>query len=55
MKLPEPLRLAIVLHDYQGLGHEEIAALTGVHHAAARKRYSRALAALARLLKDSLG
>ena len=55
MKLPEPLRLAIVLHDYQGLGHEEIAALTGIHHAAARKRYSRGLAALARMLKDSLG
>jgi len=53
-KLPEPLRVAIVLHDYQGMGHEEVAALTGVHHAAARKRYSRALAALARLLKDPL-
>ena len=55
LKLPEPLRVAIVLHDYQGMGHEEIAAATGIHHAAARKRYSRALAALARLLKDSLG
>ena len=55
LKLPEPLRAAIVLHDYQGMGHDEIAAATGIHHAAARKRYSRALAALARLLKDSLG
>ncbi len=55
LKLPEPLRVAILLHDYQGLGHDEIAALTGVNHTAARKRYSRALAALARLLKDSLG
>ena len=54
-RLPEPLRVAIVMHDYQGLGHDEIAAITGVHHAAARKRYSRALAALARLLEDSLG
>lgn len=54
-RLPEPLRVAIVMHDYQGLGHDEIAAITGVHHAAARKRYSRALAALARLLKDRLG
>lgn len=54
-KLPEPLRVAIVLHDYQGLGHEEVAAITGIHHAAARKRYSRALAALARLLEGSLG
>ncbi|HEY3216926.1 MAG TPA: RNA polymerase sigma factor [Candidatus Eisenbacteria bacterium] len=50
LRLPEPLRVAIVLHDYQGLGHEEIAAITGVRHAAARKRYSRALAALALLL-----
>lgn len=55
LKLPEALRVAIVMHDYQGLGHDEIAAVTGVNHAAARKRYSRALAALARLLKDSLG
>ena len=54
-KLPEPLRVAIVMHDYQGLGHDEIAALAGVNHAAVRKRYSRGLAALARLLKDSLG
>jgi RNA polymerase sigma-70 factor (ECF subfamily) len=53
-RLPEPLRVAIVMHDYQGLGHDEIAAITGIHHAAARKRYSRALAALARLLEDSL-
>jgi RNA polymerase sigma-70 factor (ECF subfamily) len=55
LKLPAPLRVAVVLHDYQGMGHEEIAVATGIHHAAARKRYSRALAALARLLKDSLG
>src|SRR5262245_36283784 len=54
-QLPEPLRVAILLHDYQGLGHDEIAAITGVQHAAVRKRYSRALAALGRLLKDSLG
>jgi len=54
LKLPEPLRIAILMHDYQGLGHDEIAALTGVNHAAARKRYSRALAALARLLKEAL-
>ncbi len=54
LQLPEPLRVAIVLHDYEGLGHEEIAAATGIHHAAARKRYSRALAALGRLLEESL-
>ena len=53
-RLPESLRTAIVLHDYQGLGHEEIAAITGIRHAAARKRYSRALAALAVELGDTL-
>jgi RNA polymerase sigma-70 factor (ECF subfamily) len=54
LQLPEPLRVAIVMHDYQGLGHDEIAAITGVNHAAARKRYSRALAALGGLLKETL-
>jgi len=53
-RLPEPLRTAIVLHDYQGLSHQEIADMTGVNHAAARKRYSRALAALGRMLEDVL-
>lgn len=53
-RLPETLRTAIVLHDYQGLSHQEIADLTGVNHAAARKRYSRALAALGRMLEDVL-
>ena len=55
LKLPEPLRAAIVMHDYQGLGHDQIAAITGVNHAAVRKRYSRALAALGNLLKGTLG
>jgi RNA polymerase sigma-70 factor (ECF subfamily) len=49
-RLSEPLRVAVVLHDYQGLSHEEIASATGSSHAAARKRYSRALQALSRLL-----
>lgn len=53
-RLPEPLRVAVVLHDWQGLSHQEVADITGIEHAAARKRYSRALAALATLLKDRL-
>jgi RNA polymerase sigma-70 factor (ECF subfamily) len=52
-RLPEPLRVAVVLHEYQGMRHQEIAELTGVHHAAARKRYSRALAALGKMLQES--
>ena len=52
MKLPEALRVPLVMHDYEGLGHEQIARALGIHYAAARKRYSRALAALAKLLKE---
>ena len=44
-----------MLYDYQGLSHQQIASVLNIQHAAARKRYSRALAALAELLKDSLG
>jgi len=53
LRLPEPLREAVVLYDYQGLSHQEIAEIMGLNHAAARKRYSRALTALAKLLKES--
>lgn len=53
-RLPEPLQTVIVLHDWQGLGHPEIAQQLGLTHDAARKRYSRALAALARELKGRL-
>ena len=54
MELPEPLRTAIVLHDWQGMSHLEVAAASGIEHAAARKRYSRALAALAKCLEGRL-
>jgi RNA polymerase sigma factor (sigma-70 family) len=45
-ELPAPLREAVVLHAYQGMGHDQIAETLGISHAAARKRYSRALAEL---------
>lgn len=54
-ELPEALRVAVVLHDYEGLDHLEVAKITGIEHAAARKRYSRALDALGRKLKEKLG
>ena len=54
-ELPEALRTPVLLYEYQGMSHQEIAELLGIEHAAARKRYSRALAALAKLLKESLG
>jgi RNA polymerase sigma factor (sigma-70 family) len=54
-ELPEPLREAVLLYDYRGLSHLEVADLLGIGHAAARKRYSRALEALAKLLDRRLG
>ena len=54
MKLPEPMRVVVVLHDYQGISHDEIARLTKTRHSAVRKRYSRALARLRNELKDFL-
>jgi RNA polymerase sigma-70 factor (ECF subfamily) len=53
-QLPEPLRAVVLLYDYQGLNHQEIAQVLKVNHAAARKRYSRALAALGKLLEEKL-
>ena len=52
--LPEPLRASIVLHDYQGLDHRQAADVLHIAHDAARKRYSRALAALEQLLRGRL-
>jgi RNA polymerase sigma-70 factor (ECF subfamily) len=46
-RLPEELREVVVLRDYHGMRHDEIAELVGASHAAVRKRYSRALAKLA--------
>jgi RNA polymerase sigma-70 factor (ECF subfamily) len=46
-RLPEKLREVVILRDWQGLDHREIAEALGASHAAVRKRYSRALAALA--------
>jgi len=52
--LPESLRTSIVLHDYQGLDHRQVADVLHIAHDAARKRYSRALAALEQLLRGRL-
>ena len=54
MSLPEPLRASIVLHDYQGMDHRAVADVLHIAHDAARKRYSRALAALAERLRGRL-
>ena len=49
--LPEALRSVVVLREYQGASYEEIAEMTGTTPVAARKRYSRALAELGRMLE----
>ena len=51
MKLSGALREVVVLHDYHGLSHEEIATVVGARGATVRKRYSRALAELRQQLK----
>ena len=51
--LQEPLRAVVVLREYQGLSYEEIASMTGTTPVAARKRYSRALAELGKMLEKS--
>jgi len=51
LELPEPLRTSIVLHDYQGLDHRQVAEVLGIAHDAARKRYSRALSAMEQKLR----
>ena len=50
-QLPEPMREVVVLHDLQGLTHEEIAAMLDEAAAAIRKRNSRALGKLRDLLQ----
>jgi RNA polymerase sigma-70 factor (ECF subfamily) len=54
MTLPEDQRTVVLLHDYEGLKHEEIAEIVQASAAAVRKRYSRALARLYEELKDVL-
>ena len=50
LQLDPDSRLVILLHDYHGFDHAEIAETVGISHASARKRYSRAIAILAPLL-----
>ncbi len=52
-QLHETLREVVVLREYQGLGYEQIASMTKTTPVAARKRYSRALAELGKLLEKA--
>lgn len=51
MRLPGALREVVVLRDYHGMSHEEVADVVGARVATVRKRYSRALAELRQHLK----
>ena len=53
-RLSPDLRMSVVLHDFEGLPHVQIARVTGTSHTAARKRHSRALRALADLLGEGV-
>ncbi len=51
MELKEDFREVVLLRDYDGRSYEEIAVIAGANESAVRKRYSRALADLGRLLR----
>lgn len=51
MELKEDFREVVLLRDYDGRSYEEIAEIAGANETAVRKRYSRALADLGRLLR----
>ena len=52
LRLPPDQSMSVILHDLEGVPHERIAAMAGIDHAVARKRHSRALRALERLLGE---
>jgi len=54
-RLSETHRQMVLLFNYDGLSHVEVAGLLGIGHAAARKRYSRALEELGRILRETIG
>lgn len=51
LQLDEESRAAVILHDYCGTAHEDIAEMMELSHAAARKRYSRAVKRLVEIIK----
>jgi RNA polymerase sigma-70 factor (ECF subfamily) len=51
LELDEESRAVVLLHDYSGTSHEDIAVIMGSSHAAVRKRYSRALKRMAGIIR----
>lgn len=50
-ELDEQSRAVVILHDFGGHSHEEIAEIVDASHAAVRKRYSRALKRLGEIMR----
>lgn len=53
--LPDSMRGTLIMRYYEGLSFEEIGAIIDRNQAAVRKRYSRALEELRKLLSETLG
>lgn len=51
LELDEESRAIIILHDFCGTTHEDIAEIMGLSHAAVRKRYSRTVKRMAEVIK----
>lgn len=54
-ELDEGLRTIVLLRDYCGCSHEEIAEIVGASHGAVRKRYSRALTRMGEIIRGYEG
>jgi RNA polymerase sigma-70 factor (ECF subfamily) len=53
-ELDDESRAVVILHDFGGHSHEEIAEIIDASHAAVRKRYSRALRRMAEIIRGSM-
>jgi len=51
LELDEESRTVVILHDFCGTSHDDIAVILELTHAAIRKRYSRALKRMAQTIK----
>jgi RNA polymerase sigma-70 factor (ECF subfamily) len=51
LQIDHQSRAIVILHDYCGLSHDEIATTMGTSHAGVRKRYSRALKRMAEIIR----
>jgi RNA polymerase sigma-70 factor (ECF subfamily) len=54
-QLDEEFRTVVILRDYCGFSHDQIADIVGASHDAARKRYSRALSRMGEIIKGLEG